>query len=108
LLPYVAVDPSSGDPRVLPTFNGFSPSGIATGEVVYVNYGRIEDFQALQAAGVPLKGKVALARYAHERARAHESTSRASADGVDLVDDDDADTAPSSVAPRPCWRSSSA
>lgn len=31
--------------------------------MVYVNYGRPEDFEALAAAGVSAEGKIALARY---------------------------------------------
>jgi N-acetylated-alpha-linked acidic dipeptidase len=51
------------DPRVLPAFNGSSPSGEVTAPVVYVNYGRLEDFQRLAQLGVSVKGKIALVRY---------------------------------------------
>lgn len=33
------------------------------GYVVYVNYGRLEDFEYLQAAGVNITGCIVLARY---------------------------------------------
>lgn len=42
----VSSDPYQDDPRVLPAFNGSSPSGDVTGEVVYANYGRPEDFRS--------------------------------------------------------------
>jgi N-acetylated-alpha-linked acidic dipeptidase len=29
------------------TFNGYAPTGTAEGELVYVNYGRLEDFELL-------------------------------------------------------------
>ena len=56
-------DPFQDDPRVLPAFNGSSPSGDITGEVVYANYGTLADFKTLRDMGVDLKGKIALVRY---------------------------------------------
>jgi len=56
-------DPFQDDPRVLPAFNGSSPSGDITGEVVYANYGTLADFKTLREMGVDLKGKIALVRY---------------------------------------------
>ena len=34
-----------------------------TGEVVYVNYGLIEDYAQLDSMGISVKGKIAIARY---------------------------------------------
>ncbi len=56
-------DPFQDDPRVLPAFNGSSPSGNVTAPVVYVNYGTREDFDRLEKLGVSVKGKIALVRY---------------------------------------------
>lgn len=56
-------DPFQDDPRVLPAFNGSSPSGDVTAEVVYANYGTLADFKRLAELGVSLKGKIALVRY---------------------------------------------
>ena len=36
--------------------------GDVTGELVYVNYGRIEDILQLEELGVDLKGKIAISR----------------------------------------------
>ncbi len=44
------------------TYLAYSPSGEATAELVYANYGRIEDFVALNEAGVNVEGKIVLAR----------------------------------------------
>lgn len=44
----VPVDPTTYDPRITPTFNGYAPSGDVTAELVYVNYGTYEDFQTLK------------------------------------------------------------
>jgi N-acetylated-alpha-linked acidic dipeptidase len=56
-------DPFSSDPRLHLGFNAFSGSGDVTAEVVYVNYGTREDFEKLAEMGVPLVGKIAVARY---------------------------------------------
>src|SRR6266550_1440414 len=56
-------DPSSSDPRIIPLFNGYSPSGDATAPLVYVNYGLPPDYEALKKIGVDVKGKIAIARY---------------------------------------------
>ncbi|MFN5332949.1 MAG: M28 family peptidase [Bacteroidota bacterium] len=56
-------DPFSADPRLHLGFNAFSGSGDVTAEVVYVNYGTREDFMKLVEMGVPLEGKIAIARY---------------------------------------------
>ena len=46
-----------------PTVNGYSAAGDVTGEVVYVNYGLVEDYVKLDSLGVSVKGKIAVARY---------------------------------------------
>ncbi len=45
------------------TVNGSSAAGVAEGDVVFVNYGLIEDYATLDSLGVSVKGKVVLARY---------------------------------------------
>lgn len=46
-----------------PAFHGFSHPGTASGSLVYVNYGRLEDFERLQAHGISVKDRVVLVRY---------------------------------------------
>jgi N-acetylated-alpha-linked acidic dipeptidase len=60
---HVAGDPFDKDPRVVMPFNGSSPSGDVTAEVVYANYGRPEDFKKLDDLGISVKGKIVLVRY---------------------------------------------
>jgi N-acetylated-alpha-linked acidic dipeptidase len=43
--------------------NGYSGAGDVSAEVVYVNYGLIEDYARLDSLGVSVRGKVAIARY---------------------------------------------
>jgi len=61
--PVVAEDPDSGDAGQLPTFNAYSADGDVTGDLVYVNYGTPDDYQALAKLGVDVKGKIVIARY---------------------------------------------
>lgn len=56
-------DPYQSDPRVLPAFNGSSPSADVTGEVIYANYCRPDDFSKLTAMGIDFKGRIVLCRY---------------------------------------------
>ncbi len=56
-------DPFQDDPRILPAFNGGSPSGNITAEVVYANYGTPADFKRLTALGIDVRGKIVLVRY---------------------------------------------
>ncbi len=58
-------DPFQDDPRVFPSFNGSSPSGDVTGEVVYANYGTLADFKKLAEMGITVKDKIVLVRYGH-------------------------------------------
>ena len=60
---HVSSDPFQNDPRVTPGFNGSSPSADITGEIVYANYGRPEDFKKLTELGIDLKGKIVIVRY---------------------------------------------
>ncbi|HSU14890.1 M28 family peptidase [Longimicrobium sp.] len=46
-----------------PTVNGTSAQGDVRGEVVYVNYGLVEDYARLDSLGVSVRGKIAVARY---------------------------------------------
>jgi len=56
-------DTAPADPRVVMPFNGSSASGDVAGEIVYANYGRLEDFQHLAALHIDLRGKIVLCRY---------------------------------------------
>ena len=59
----VPEDPSSSHPKIIPLFNGYSPSGDVTAPLVYVNYGLPPDYEALKKLGVDVKGKIAIVRY---------------------------------------------
>jgi N-acetylated-alpha-linked acidic dipeptidase len=54
-------EPGAG-PQV-PPFNGYTGDGDVTAEVVYVNYGLIEDYKTLDSLGISVRGRIVLARY---------------------------------------------
>jgi N-acetylated-alpha-linked acidic dipeptidase len=60
--PPVPGNPVTTGPQV-PPFNGYTGIGDATADVVYVNYGLIEDYKTLDSLGISVRGKIALARY---------------------------------------------
>jgi N-acetylated-alpha-linked acidic dipeptidase len=60
---HVEGDALPDDPRVVMPFNGSSGSGDITGEVVYANYGRLEDFDELARQHIDLHGKIVITRY---------------------------------------------
>ena len=60
---HVDGDPAADNPRVVMPFNGSSASGDVTAEVVYANYGRLEDFQELDKQHIDVHGKIVICRY---------------------------------------------
>ena len=62
--PPVAVDPTSGQKtEQLPSFNAYSIDGDVTAPLVYVNYGRPQDYVELDRRGISVKGAIVIARY---------------------------------------------
>ncbi len=47
----------------LPTYLAFQGDGDVKGDLVYVNYGMKEDYDALEKLGVSVKGRIVIARY---------------------------------------------
>lgn len=62
--PVEANDPTSGQKsEQLPTYNAYSIDGDVSGPLVYVNYGRPEDYEELEKRGISVKGAIVIARY---------------------------------------------
>lgn len=62
--PPVAGDPTSSQTsEQLPTYNAYSRDGDVTAPLVYVNYGRPEDYKVLERAGISVRGAIVIARY---------------------------------------------
>lgn len=49
-------------PDFIHAYNAYAPAGDVTGELVYVNYGTVEDIQRLRDLNVSLTGKIAISR----------------------------------------------
>lgn len=62
--PALPGDSTSGQKKdVLPPYVIYAASGDVTGDLVYVNYGIAEDYEALARNGVDVTGKIVIARY---------------------------------------------
>ena len=61
--PALPEDRFSGHPGLLNGWNAFSGTGDVTAEVVYANFGRREDYLALDSMGISVAGKIVVARY---------------------------------------------
>src|SRR6185369_18076363 len=47
----------------LASYNAYSKDGDVTAPLVYVNYGRVEDYEQLERMGVSARGAIAIVRY---------------------------------------------
>jgi N-acetylated-alpha-linked acidic dipeptidase len=62
--PVEKMDPTSGQKaEQLPTYNAYSIDGDVTGPLVYVYYGRPQDYEELERYGISVKGAIVIARY---------------------------------------------
>ncbi|KAK0667953.1 putative glutamate carboxypeptidase 2 [Cercophora samala] len=61
--PALSEDPVTGREDAIPNFHGYSASGNATAEYIYVGRGTHADFTRLVELGVELEGKIALIKY---------------------------------------------
>jgi N-acetylated-alpha-linked acidic dipeptidase len=86
--PVKSSDPSSAHPELGPAFVAYSASGTVTAPVVYANYGLPPDYARLTAAGVDVRGKIVIARYArsHRAVKIH-TAEQAGAAGIIIYSD---------------------
>jgi N-acetylated-alpha-linked acidic dipeptidase len=83
-----ARDPDTAHRELDPAFIAYSPSGNIKAPVVYANYGLPADYEELKAAGVDVKGRIVLVRYARShRAVKVYTAERAGAAAVILYSD---------------------
>ncbi|MFW6175896.1 MAG: PA domain-containing protein, partial [Acidobacteriota bacterium] len=61
--PAIPEDSTSGQDGILPPYNAYSVDGDVSGELVYVNYGRPQDYEELDRRGISVEGRIAIARY---------------------------------------------
>ncbi|XP_071990194.1 glutamate carboxypeptidase 2-like isoform X2 [Engystomops pustulosus] len=74
---------------VVPPYNAYSASGTPTGDLIYVNYARTEDFFYLERTlNISLQGKIAIARYGKIfRGNKVRNAEKAGAKGIILYSD---------------------
>ena len=61
--PALKEDATSANKGMLPPYVAYQGDGDVTGDLVYVNYGLKDDYEALERRGVSVKGKIVIARY---------------------------------------------
>jgi N-acetylated-alpha-linked acidic dipeptidase len=62
--PAITIDPTSNQQsEQLPPYNAYSIDGDVTAPLVYVNYGRPQDYDDLDRRGISVKGAIVIARY---------------------------------------------
>ncbi|XP_035665201.1 N-acetylated-alpha-linked acidic dipeptidase 2-like [Branchiostoma floridae] len=72
------------DPDAVQFFNAYSPAGHPVGELVFANYGRLEDFDYLRQVGVNCTGKIVLMKY-RSGGRGQKAKNAASAGAIGAI-----------------------
>lgn len=107
--PPIPEDPDTYIEGGLPGMAAYVASGTATGELVYVNYGRLVDYQQLEAMGVSLEGNVAIVRYGGSPAqmrgmKVREAAKRGAVGVIVYSDPEDDGYVKGDVYPEGKWR----
>jgi N-acetylated-alpha-linked acidic dipeptidase len=99
-------DPDSSSPELGPAFVSYSASGAVSAPVVYVNYGLPPDYEKLAAAGIDVKGKIVIARYArsHRAVKIHTAQQHGAAAIIIYSDPADDGYAKGLTWPEGPWR----
>ena len=99
-------DPDSRNSELGPAFVAYSASGTVKAPVVYVNYGLPPDYEKVAAAGVDVRGKIVLARYArsHRAVKIHTAQEHGAAAIIIYSDPADDGFAKGLVWPEGPWR----
>jgi N-acetylated-alpha-linked acidic dipeptidase len=86
--PPIPEDPDTFIDDGLPPMAAYVPSGTASGELVYANFGRVEDYRRLEDIGVSLANRIVIVRYgAIMRGMKVREAARRGAAGVILYSD---------------------
>ncbi len=100
------LDPDSANPELVPAFVAYSASGEVRAPVVYVNYGLPPDYAKVEAAGVDVRGKIVMARYAksHRAVKIHTAQEHGAAAIIIYSDPADDGYAKGLTWPEGPWR----
>ena len=83
--PVEPADPTSNQKsEQLPTFNAYSIDGDVSGPLVYVNYGRPEDYEVLERYGISILGMTAIIKGMSTRTVRGETSSERDADRLPI------------------------
>ena len=104
--PASSEDPDSSNPELLPAFVAYSASGDVQAPVVYVNYGLPADYAKIDAAGIDVRGKIVMARYArsHRAVKIHTAQEHGAAAIIIYSDPADDGYAKGLTWPEGPWR----
>ncbi len=99
-------DPDSSNPELVPAFVAYSASGEVQAPVIYVNYGLPGDYAKIEAAGIDVRGKIVLARYArsHRAVKIHTAEEHGAAAIIIYSDPADDGYAKGLTWPEGPWR----
>ncbi|HTR37014.1 MAG TPA: M28 family peptidase [Bryobacteraceae bacterium] len=100
------LDPDSANPELVPAFVAYSASGEVQAPVVYVDYGLPPDYAKLDAAGIDVRGKIVMARYAksHRAVKIHTAQEHGAAAIIIYSDPADDGYAKGLTWPEGPWR----
>jgi N-acetylated-alpha-linked acidic dipeptidase len=106
--PEIPGDASTRQPA-WPTVNGYAGSGEASGPVVYVNYGLLDDYRVLDSLGVSVRGAIVVARYgrSHRGIKAREAERHGAVALILYSDPADDGSGKGAVFPEGPWRPAS-
>jgi N-acetylated-alpha-linked acidic dipeptidase len=104
--PASPLDPDSGNPELVAAFVAYSASGEIRAPVVYVNYGLPADYAKVEGAGVDVRGKIVMARYArsHRAVKIHTAQQHGAAAIIIYSDPADDSYAKGLTWPEGPWR----
>jgi N-acetylated-alpha-linked acidic dipeptidase len=104
--PASPLDPDTAHAELGPAFVAYSASGSVTAPVVYVNYGLPPDYARVREAGIDVRGKIVIARYArsHRAVKIHTAEQQGAAGIVIYSDPADDGFARGLTWPEGPWR----
>ena len=104
--PVNPLDPDSSNQELAPAFVAYSASGEVRAPVVYVNYGLPPDYAKVEAAGIDVRGKIVMARYAksHRAVKIHTAEEHGAAAIIIYSDPADDGYAKGLTWPEGPWR----
>ena len=104
--PILKEDKDSADKNQLPTYNAYAKDGDVTGELVFANYGRPEDYAHLDSLGVDLSGRIVIVKYTQgvRSAKIKLAVERGAIGGIIYSDPMDDGFTKGEVYPKGPWR----